>query len=102
MHSISLVRFLNVNHSIRLMKENDRRFSLPRGPMFPQFGRAAESSKPMLTHEVAPVSGARLRRVGHEPDILDHEYRLSAEHHGHGLGHWGEVLRRVFGGVPRE
>ena len=102
MHSISLMRFLKVNHSVRLMKENDRRFLLPKGPMFPQFGGAAAVTKPMLAHEMVPAGAARLRPVRREPDILDDEYRLAAEHHGHGLGHWGEVLRRVFGGLPRE
>lgn len=101
MHSTSLMRFLNVNHSVRLMKENERRFSLPRGAMLPIFGGAAGASKPMLTH-AAPAGGARLCRVGHEPDILDDEYRFPAEHHSRGLGHWGAVLRRVFGGTPRE
>ncbi|MCX6899655.1 MAG: hypothetical protein NT105_13270 [Verrucomicrobia bacterium] len=102
MHSISLVRFLNVNHSVRLMKENERRFSLPKGPVFPRFGGAVEASKLILKHEMAPAGGARLCRVKHEPDILDDEYQLPTEHHGHGLGHWGEVLRRVFGGASRE
>jgi len=69
MHSVSLAQFLNVNHSVRLMKENDRRFLLPKDPMFPQFGGATKSSKPMLTHEVVPASGAGLRHVGHESDI---------------------------------
>ena len=102
MHSTSLMRFLNVNHSVRLMKENERRFSLPKGTMLPMFGGAAGASKSLLTHAAAPAVGARLCRVGHEPDILDDEYRFPAEHHSRGLGHWGAVLRRVFGGAPRE
>ncbi|MFA6560825.1 MAG: hypothetical protein WCV00_02830 [Verrucomicrobiia bacterium] len=102
MSGSTMMKFLKVNHSVRLMKENDRRFLLPRGPMFPQFGGATVASKPMLTHEMAPAGGARLCRVRREPDILDDEYRFPVEHHDHGLGHWGEVLRRVFGGAPRE
>ena len=100
MHSMSLVRFLKANHSVRLMRENDRRFSLPRGPVFPQFGRAAHSAKEVLAQVMAPASGAKLSRVQREPDILD-DYRLPAEHPAHGLGRWGEALRRVFGGAPR-
>ena len=101
MHSVSLMRFLNVNHSVRLMKENERRFSLPKGQIFPRFGGAAEASKPMMTRDVVAAGGARLRHVHREPDIMD-DYRSPAEQHGHGLGQWGEVLRRVFGGAPRE
>lgn len=102
MHSTSLMRFLSVNHSVRLMKENERRFLLPRGSMLPKFGGVVETPKSILTHAAAPAGGARLFRVEREPDILDDEYRLSAEPHGHGLGHLYEVLRRVFGGAPRE
>jgi hypothetical protein len=98
---MSLVRFLQANHSVRLMRENDRRFSLPRGPVFPQFGRAAHSAKEVLAQVMAPAGGATLRRVQRAPDILDDDYRLPAEHAGHGLGRWGEALRRVFGGAPR-
>ncbi|MBI5686377.1 MAG: hypothetical protein HZC54_14985 [Verrucomicrobia bacterium] len=91
-----------MNHSVRLMKENERRFSLPRGQVLPRFGGVVGASKPMLTHAAVPTGGARLCRVEHEPDILDDEYRFPVGHHSHGLGHWGEVLRRVFGGAPRE
>jgi len=102
MHSISLMRFLNVNHSVRLMKENERRFSLPKGPMFPRFGGAAEEPKSMLMREMALAGGARVCRVKREADILDDERRMPAEHHGHGLSQWTEVLRRVFDGEPKE
>jgi len=104
MHGTNLMRFLNVNHSVRLMKENERRFLLPRGSMLPRFGDAVEAPKSILTHAAAPAGGARLFRVEREPDILDDEYRLSAGHHdhGHGLGHLYDVLRRVFGAAPRE
>ena len=100
MHSMSLVRFLKANHSVRLMRENDRQFLLPRGPVFPQFGRAARASKDILAATLAPAGGAKLRRVQREPDILD-DYRLPAEQTSHGLGSWGKALRRVFGGAPR-
>ncbi|MFZ2642317.1 MAG: hypothetical protein WA117_15065 [Verrucomicrobiia bacterium] len=102
MHSTSLMRFLNVNHSVRLMKENERRFLLPRGSALPRFGEAVEAPKPILTHAATPAGSARLFRVEREPDILDDQYRLSAGRHGHGLGHLYDVLRRVFGAAPRE
>jgi hypothetical protein len=100
MHSMSLVRFLKANHSVRLMRENDRQFALPRGPVFPQFGGAARASKDVLAQMMAPAGGARLQRVPREADIMD-DGRLPEEHPGHRLGRWGETLRRVFGGAPR-
>lgn len=104
MHGTSLMRFLNVNHSVRLMKENERRFLLPRGSVLPRFGAAAEPPKSVLTDAAVPAGSARLLRVERHPDILDDTYRLSAGRHDHdnGLGHLYDVLRRVFGGAPRE
>ena len=94
MHSMSLVRFLKANHSVRLMRENDRQFLLPRGPVFPQFGGAARAAKELL----APAGGARLRRVERVPDLLE-EDRLVDE--SPAPGRWSEALRRVFRGVPK-
>lgn len=104
MHGTSLMRFLNVNHSVRLMKENERRFLLPRGSVLPKFGAAAETPKTILAHAAAPAGSARLFRVERHPDILDDEYRSSMgrQDHDHGLGHLYDVLRRVFGGTSRE
>ena len=80
MKNMNLIRFLTANHSVRAMVDGDRRFTLPSGPAFPQFGRSAPRPvAPIAPSPAAPRSpdrGAPLLSASGHPDILDDDYRL--------------------------
>jgi hypothetical protein len=70
MNALSLIRFLDANHSVRLISDRGRRLVLPSGPVFPKFGRSAPRSDASLplTPAVAsdPDRGAILLRRSDE------------------------------------
>jgi hypothetical protein len=83
MKNMSLIRFLTANHSVRAMVDGSRKFILPDGPVFPQFGSPAPRlAKPIAPSPAAPKGlsrGAPLLSVTGHPDILDDDYRLPSQ-----------------------
>ena len=77
MSALSLMRFLNVNHSVRLVADQGRRFVLPNGPVFPQFGpvpgRVTAAARPVAAPAPVANRGATLIRVETELDLFSDE-----------------------------
>lgn len=102
MRNMNLIRFLTANHSVRAMVDGDRRFVLPSGPAFPQFGRSASAPRsvaPIAPSPAAPRSpdrGAPLLSTTGHPDILDDDYRLPAQQPAASRTDWRPTLREKF------
>ncbi|MCX7825696.1 MAG: hypothetical protein N2689_09075 [Verrucomicrobiae bacterium] len=111
MHSTTMMKFLKVNHSVQLLMNQGRRFVLPSGPCFPQFGpkphknRTAINPPSPLTND----AGARFRRVGHRADIFDDDAATSSEGAAHESekwsarlkARWAATVNRLFQGAPK-
>lgn len=95
MHSTTMMKFLKVNHSVQLLVNQGRRFVLPSGPCFPQFGPKSQKES-AATHAPSPVAddaGARFRRVGHRADIFDDDEKTSSPDAGHEVEKWSARLK---------
>lgn len=100
MNGTTMMKFLKVNHSVQQLVNGGRRFVLPSGPCFPQFGPRTpvlkESIEPIASGTMADKAGARFRCVGHPSDIFDDHAETSADA-AHEAGTWGERLKARWG-----